>query len=172
MKLNDIRKLAKEIRMGTCNVGYEELRKTLEEIDSYVSEYASGWTQRSQEIVKEEVDLIAYHLDSIKPEEPKNEAVNTTTRKSFKTVVKEMQGEKDPALSAIRWFSTIYAKDGYEKVRCAKGMLERRGYKVVWSGEKDARDFSIVGKHGEILGGFIGNLNGSVEMFEIYNQAA
>ena len=93
MNLKDIRKLAKEIRTGNCTIGYEDLKKTLEAIETYVNESASGWTQRSKDIVKEDVTLIAYHLESITPEEQDPEE-NTTPRKSFKTVVKEMRNER------------------------------------------------------------------------------
>ena len=60
-----------------------------------------------------------------------------------------------------------YGKDGYEKAKCVKGMIERRGYRVFWSGEKDAREFTILGEHGMRLGSFTSDMNGVVNSFEL-----
>lgn len=174
MKLNDIRKLAKEIREGKCEMGFDEICNTLVEIDQYMnSEAAAGWTERTKNILAEERKQIEGYAVSIAPqklEEVTDDA--EIVRKNFKTVVQEMQGKQFPVLEAIRWFATVYGKDGYEKVRCIKGMIERRGYKVFWSGEKDACEFTIIGEHGNRLGSFNGPIDGVVQSFEICGQVA
>ena len=168
MKLNDIRKLAKEIRNGVCTLGYNELAEAMQEINDYVN---------SPAIIDEEATQIASYMMTLAPKAElaiAETSEDKVGRKNFKSVVRlyEQDEKEDPVLEAVRWFAMVYAKDGYEKVKCVKGMIERRGYKVFWSGAADARNFQIIGKHGEKLGAFVGELGGNVEAFDIYQKVA
>lgn len=178
MKLNDIRKLAKEIRNGVCTLGYNELAEAMQEINDYVnSPAAENWTDRTKAIIDEEATQIASYMMTLAPKAElaiAETSEDKVGRKNFKSVVRlyEQDEKEDPVLEAVRWFAMVYAKDGYEKVKCVKGMIERRGYKVFWSGAADARNFQIIGKHGEKLGAFVGELGGNVEAFDIYQKVA
>ena len=138
MKVNEIRKLAKEIRTGSCKLGYDEAVAVFAEMNDYVnSEVADGWTGRTKAAVESDMNDIGGYVEAMKPavempaEEERIEATEEIVRKNFKTVVAEMAGKKYPILEAVRWFSTVYARDGYEKFKCVKGMLARRGYELV-----------------------------------------
>ena len=134
MKVNDIRKLAKEIRTGKCSLSHDEIIEVLTEIDEYVGgEAARAWTDRTKSAINSDLKDIRGYADDVKPES-EDEKIETTeeiVRKNFKTVVSEMDGKKHPILEAVRWFAVVFADDGYEKAKCIKGMLRRRGYKIV-----------------------------------------
>ena len=103
MKVNDIRKLAKEIRTGNCNLGFDEISKIAAEIEEYVnSEAAAGWTDRTKNAIKADALDIARYIESVRPEETseKIEETEEIVRKNFKTVVAEMAGKRFP-VSAV-----------------------------------------------------------------------
>lgn len=138
MKVNEIRKLAKEIRTSNCKLGYDEAVAVFNEMNDYVnSEVADGWTDRTKKAIASDMEDIKAYISLVAPEEEEpvvDERIEETeeiVRKNFKTVVAEMAGKKYPILEAVRWFATVYARDGYEKFKCVKGMLSRRGYELV-----------------------------------------
>ncbi len=122
MNVNEIRKLAKEVRTGCCKMNIVELSAKAEEIGCYIDQNNQNWSERSRSVVHDDYLQILEYVNRMKPK------AQEVVRKNFKTVVREMHKTKYPILEAVKWFATVYAADGYEKANCAKGMIERRGY--------------------------------------------
>lgn len=131
MKMNDVRKLAKQIRTGVCELGYEEMCNIVKEIEEYGnSEAAAAWTDRTVQNFKNDVQDIVGYMEKVRPltEQEKEEAKEEVPRRNFKTILLQMHDKKYPVLEAVKWFATVYARDGYEKAKRIRGMIERRGY--------------------------------------------
>ena len=68
MKVNEIRKLAKEIRTGSCKLGYDEAVAVFAEMNDYVnSEVADGWTGRTKAAVESDMNDIGGYVEAMKP---------------------------------------------------------------------------------------------------------
>lgn len=213
MNVNKIRKFAKEIRTGKCELGYFDAASLYNEMLGYVnSEVAENWTERTKgfvnadmEVIKEYVniplvkeeepvndaepepaeyieteepepekidlddDSQTYYLDleaakiTVNPADKPEEKENPVRRRAFKTIVKMMEGKKDPILEAVRWCGVVYRKDGQDKYKCIKGMIERRGYKT----EENENGLTVLNNEGTEPIAFVENRDGYVGEFSI-----
>ena len=151
-ELNQIR----SFMIDHFNTNYSPVTEVEEPVEEPVVEEAipEAAEEPVPEVVEEPVP------EPVKEEAPAEKPA--LRRKAFKTVLREMAGEKDPVLAAVKWFVADYRLDGCEKSKCAKGMLKRRGYNL----KENPEGFDVLDASGNVAA-VVTEVNGVVDVFAL-----